>query len=72
MQSDQSSLVQANSKKKFLTNHFFFLKKYEEKKCRKKCYFQLRRIVLDQSSPVHPVSESRGGGVSVTHGRTNG
>ena len=28
--------------------------------------YQLRRLVFDQSSPVHPVSESRGGTLSVT------
>ena len=26
----------------------------------------MRRLVFDQSSPVHPVSEYRGGGLSVT------
>ena len=31
---------------------------------------QLRRLVFDQSSPVHPVSESRGGSMSVTDERT--
>ena len=31
----------------------------------------MRRLVFDQSSPVHPVSESRGGPLSVTeHERT--
>ena len=30
-------------------------------------YFcQLRRLVFDQSSPVQPISESRGGSLSVT------
>ena len=32
----------------------------------------MRRLVFDQSSPLHPVSESRGGTLSVTHGRTDG
>ena len=27
----------------------------------------MRRLVFDQSSPVHPVSESRGGSLSVTY-----
>ena len=31
------------------------------------CHF--RRLVFDERSPVHPVSESRGGAVSVTHVR---
>ena len=32
-------------------------------------YFcQLRRLVFNHSSPVHPVSESRGGSLSVTDG----
>ena len=54
---------------------FFFFqeiwgkKKKREKKMAEKmllCWFcQLRRIVFYQSSPVHPVSESRGGGLSV-------
>ena len=29
----------------------------------------MRRLVFDQSSPVHPVSESRGGSQSVTYER---
>ena len=29
----------------------------------------MRILVFDQSSPLHPVSESRGGTLSVTHGR---
>ena len=28
----------------------------------------MRRLVFDQSSPVHPVSEYRGGSTSVTNG----
>ena len=40
------------------------------KKERKKSQLcHLRRLFFDQSSPVHPVSESRGGSLSVTHGR---
>ena len=37
-------------------------------------YFcQLQRLVFDQSTPVHPVSDFRGGGLSVTDGeRTDG
>ena len=35
-------------------------------------FWQLRRLVFNQSSPVHPVSESRGGPLSVTDGRTDG
>ena len=35
-------------------------------------FSNIRRTGFDQSSPVHPVSESRGGGLSVTHGRTDG
>ena len=35
--------------------------------CQKKCYYlcQMTRLVLYQSSPVHPVLESRGGTLSV-------
>ena len=32
----------------------------------------MRRLVFDQSSPVQPVSESRGGTLSVTFERTEG
>ena len=50
-----------NSLKKSL----FFNKKIEEKKCRKKMlssqFSNRRRTRFDQSSPVQPVSESRGG-----------
>ena len=36
-------------------------------------YFcHLRRLVFDQSSQVHPVSESRGGNLSVTDGEGSG
>ena len=36
-------------------------------------YFSnIRRMGFDQSSPVHSVSESRGGGLSVTNERTDG
>ena len=30
----------------------------------------LRRLVFDQRSPVHPISESMGGSLSVPHERT--
>ena len=56
---------------------FFSLKTeiFEEKKLPKKKLFskfsQSRRIVFDQSSPVQPVSEFRGGPLSLTNKRTN-
>ena len=31
-------------------------------------FCHLRRLVFNQSSPVHPVSESRGGNLNVTNG----
>ena len=33
-----------------------------------KTFCQLRRLVFDQSSPVHPLSDFRGGGLSLTNG----
>ena len=36
-----------------------------EKKMLLSQFCHLRRLVFNQSSPVHPVSESRGGGLSV-------
>ena len=44
----------------------------EEKKIQFSKFCPLRGSVFDQSSPVQPVSESRGCPLSVTHGRTNG
>ena len=71
---------QKKSKKsrKILKKSFFFLKYFyfiyffnflAEKKEEKRCYplsFQIRRTQSYQSSPVHPVSESRGGPLSLT------
>ena len=46
-----------------MKNVFFAKKKISQ-------FCQLRRLVFDQSYPVHPVSESRGGTPSVTYVRT--
>ena len=35
-------------------------------------FSNIRRTGFDQSSPVHPVFESRGGSLSMTGGRTDG
>ena len=61
-------------KKSFLTisKHLFFEKKimfFFLPKNVISLFCQLRQLVLDQSSSVHPVSESRGVTLSVTHGR---
>ena len=66
-------IVEYNSPVQSNTEHFCFIKfsknhcspKYlKKKKISEKLQFlmfcQLRRLVFDQSSPVHPVSESRG------------
>ena len=82
---NQSSLVKPNPKKKNLEksqkNIFFFSQKSENfeyiyflpLKMQFSKFFQLRRLVFDQSSPGHPNSESSGGSLSVTKkdGRTN-
>ena len=52
-------------------NYFSFKKseifEKQEKKLQKNAFFLvLGRIVFDKCSPVHPVSESRGGPLSVT------
>ena len=48
-----------------------FLNIFFAKKRKKKLIFslfcQMSRLVLDQSSPIHPISESRGGPLSVTN-----
>ena len=36
--------------------------KRKEKKLYSLSYFQMRRLVFEQSSPVHPVSDAMGGG----------
>ena len=46
---------------------FFFA---EEKKMLSSYFCHLRRLVFDQSSPVHPVSESRGGSPERYGGRS--
>ena len=59
---------------KKLKKIIFFAKKSEnfendffaEKKMLLSYFCQFRRLVFNQRSPVHPVSESRGGSTSVT------
>ena len=46
----------------------FFSRRKKKKKMLFPYFCQLRRLVFDQSSPLHPVSESRGGTLSVTDG----
>ena len=46
--------------------------KKEEEKMLYSCFCYLRRLVFNQSSPVHSVSESRGGTARVTHGEGEG
>ena len=52
--------------------YFFFAKKRKEKVMLSSHFSNIRRTQFDQSSPVQPVSESRGGTLSVTkNGRTD-
>ena len=44
-------------------------KKRKRNKCNIKRKRYIRRLVFHQKSPVHPVSESRGGGLSVMNKR---
>ena len=52
----------------FLFKHFFFSKYFfcKKKKLLFSQFCQLVRLVFDQSSPLHPVSDFRGGSLSVT------
>ena len=45
--------------------------KYIFQQKRNSQFCQLRRLVFNQGSPVNPVSESRGGPLSMTHEQTN-
>ena len=57
----------------FIFENFFFSPKKKNKMLSSQ-FSNIRRTQFDQSSPVHPVSESRGGPLSVTEedGRTDG
>ena len=52
--------------KKFFLLNFFFCRKKRKKKMHSSQFSNIRRTRFDQSSPVQPVSESRGGSTSVT------
>ena len=53
----------------FLKFSFIFFSFLLKKKLYRLSFFlHLRRLVFDQSSQVHPVSESSGGSMSVTYG----
>ena len=68
---DQSSLFQPKPEKKKTwknleqskKNHLFL--QIKEKKMQFSKFCQLMRLVFDQSSPVKPVSDFRGGGLNV-------
>ena len=54
----------------FFENFFFLPKKKKKKKMLSSQFSNIRRTGFDQSSPVNPVSEYRGGPLSVTHEHT--
>ena len=72
----QSSLFQKHENLEISQELFFFSKVFRERKknCQKKkkrktaifLVFNIRRTQFDQSTPVQPVSESRGGTLSMT------
>ena len=68
-----SHILRQKSEKSLKKSLFLTNLKIKKKKWNKAIIlvFQLMRLVFGQSSPVHPISESRGDGLSVTHGRTN-
>ena len=70
LESSGRRLISSIGKTKGIAIFFFWQKKYKKKKKKKMLFAQfcqLRRLVFDQSSPVQPISESRGGSLSVTY-----
>ena len=55
---------------KHMKTQYYLTPKSEEVTCHYLIFFHLRRFVFNQSSPVHHVSESRGGCSERDGGRT--